>query len=143
MSRFGLSDQQYKGWTERAKIKLKATIKDNDNKRREKATEIIRKFLLESFPDSNVNAPLFKIIQSDTVLQEHYAKVDQCKGVTLDSVKDKDTTICTWTFKEHYQKADNWWNRYKAKWQGDKIYYPLFKARISEFIKQVCNETMR
>ena len=114
-------------------MKLKKTIKDNDNKRREKATEIIRKFLLQSFPDSNVNVSLFKIHQSDAVLQEYYAQVDKWKGVDLSSVRQKEE-IPKWKWEDYLKRADNWWNRYKAKWVGDKIYYPLFKTGIGQFI---------
>ena len=47
-----MSKQQYDEWTQKSKKKLKLKITKNYNKRRDKAIDLITKFLMESLPNS-------------------------------------------------------------------------------------------
>ena len=135
MSSRQIYDIPYKEWTDQSRTKLKKKISDNYNHRLIACTKTINKSLQKNFPKSNVS--VFKIPEStmNAALAKLYHEVDTWPGVDLSTVRQTKKKLSEWKFEDYFQRADNWWNRYKSIWIGDHLFYPLFHTEIAMFIK--------
>ena len=134
MPGYGITDEKYAEWTQKSRAKLKPKIKNNYEERRQTSIDIINRSIHSHFPNSTIST--FAISESTTAkaIKNFYHKVDSWRGVDLTTVKDKGK-LSKWEWKDYHQRADNWWNRYKAAWIGDFLFYPLFHKGIDHFIE--------
>ena len=103
--------ESYEEWMEKSKIKLREIIKSNYTDRLEECTKIINQSMKEFYPNEII--PPFQISQSNinTALRKFYKHVNDWNGVDLHSIRKPMPT-----FQSYFQRANNWWNRYKSSW---------------------------
>jgi len=143
-------DQQIEEWHQMAQSQLKKKIKDNLKKRAENSAEAINYAINHIIHDTQSNhiwsalfptksidlyhdmVPSFvvppKLIEN--ALNELFKKVDSWKGCKIISMSQKPKD-----YKKYWTTSDNWWNRYKAQWIGDRFLCPLLQNALYEYIK--------
>eukprot|EP01084_Bolivina_argentea_P251163 421142_1 len=116
----------------KSKLELKQKIKSNLEKRGAKLTEITNTLISQIIPNTKLFYSHNLLISS--VNNVILAKVDEWKGVNVDAMHKLPNT-----FNEYHKRADNWWNRYKAEWIGDYLFYPFFKTELIKYLSNITN----
>ena len=129
-----INDNKYNEWAKLSRVQLKNKIRENYSKRCKACENVINRSLNRFFPKSNIS---FKISESTNhqALHQLFSEVDKWPGVDLKAVQQKKKKLSEWKHKDYHERADNWWNRYKAEWIGNYLFYVLFTIEIDQFIE--------
>ncbi len=147
ISRHQLSEEIIDEWKQRSKTKLKEKMEENITQRAPQlqlsintSIHIITSQLSSISPSDwhNINnIPSFQIPESliNNAKNALFEEVYKWTGVDI-SAKHKPPT----SWDQYHKTADNWWNRYKAKWLGDQYFYPLIKTILMKYCIMIINK---
>lgn len=111
-------NKNYSMWCKQAKIELLKISRKNMSMRINLIIDIVQNVL----PQSKYKLFIINDENIDRLFKNIKQQITNWNGITNENEKH--------SFREYYQTSINWFNRNKAKFYGNELFYPLIFVHI-------------